>query len=103
MKTKEIEIVDFSNTLFNDIPHQDNPACLHLVMDNPPKTRCLMLVKANDRHQIGNPGVAVLDIYNPENKYDGVLSLGVFYEKKNAIVFANSYINELNKQESFSE
>lgn len=91
-----IDIINFSQKEFNEIPTQDNPALTHLFLDNPKKSRCLMIVKANKRHQIGNPnGFSVLDIDNPNNKGDRVLSLGVFYHLEDAYTFAEAYIESI--------
>ena len=98
MKTK-IETLDFSETTFNEIPKQDNPALTAHFQDNYKKKRILMIVKAEKHHKIGVPhGFTVLDIDNPENIGDRVLGLGVFYEYKDACLFAEAYANKLSQE-----
>lgn len=91
-----IKILDFSDKLFHEISHHDNPATNHIVNDYPKKERSIMIVKSDARHQVGSPGYKVLDLFNPTNKYDAVLGLGVFYTLENAKLFAEKYRGEIN-------
>lgn len=98
-----MEIVDFSDRRFDQIPDQDNPAMSHKYWDEErlgpePKNRCLMLVQAHSYHHIGSPGVTVLEIDNPENKGDRVLGLGVFYSYDSAKLFAEAYAEKHDKK-----
>lgn len=95
-----MDIINFSSQEFQEIPTQDNPAFSHRDWDYQklgpsPKNRCLMLVKAHSYHNIGSPGVSVIEIDNPENKHDRVLSLGTFYTEENATLFAEAYASRI--------
>lgn len=89
-----VEIIAFADKEWKEIPEQDNPAFINYGTDK--KNRCLMIVKASSWHKIGVPhGFKVLDIDNPENVGDRVLGLGVFYQYKDAHLFAEAYAKQI--------
>lgn len=84
-----MEIVDFSSKYFQEIPEQDNPAF------SDTKLSCIMLVKSQSQYRVGK-GVTVLRVDAPSD-IETVTSLGHFYKKENAELFANSYKEQENE------
>ena len=79
-----MQVVDFSEKSFNEIPDQDNPAFEQGLEP------CLMIVKSAKQHLVGN-GVTVLEVKDSEDDTctERVTSLGHFYTKENATKFAD--------------
>lgn len=82
-----MEITVWETATFNNIPKQDNPAFYK------PKRHCILIVKAQKQRCVGDKGYSVLEINGNNDcfKFDGVRSLGHFYNLENATMFAKSY------------
>ena len=72
-----MQVVDFSNKYFQEIPDQDNPAFSDTSLN------CILLVKTQPQHSIGE-GVTVLRI-DASSYIETVTSLGHFYKKRKRV------------------
>jgi len=75
----KLEIVDFREKRFCEIPKQDNPAfenkeCIMIFKAEETQTGCFVVVKINE----------------DEKEVDGIAQLGLFWDYKMALLFAEN-------------
>lgn len=95
-----MEIVNFSNQTFREIPEQDNPAYMpKKEWDAIGENGCILITKQEQQNTpYRNCGRIVVMQITPvdDPKMDeSVTMIGLFWKEEDAIMYAEAYINRL--------